>query len=465
MEVEKFEQVALRLGDLLVDTMFENHVFIVGGAVRDYLLGRPINDIDLVVDLPFGGIGFAEWVTREMKVYKKDSNPLVYGQFGTAMFRLWDQEFEVVMSRSEAYTEGSRKPEVRFGTIEQDAFRRDFTVNSLMLNISNGAISDLTGEGIKALSTGVLRTTSDPESIFKEDPLRMLRAARFAGQLTNEKEGIKMFQIGTKEVAAMKSNRAKLSDISKERIQSELVKILKSKSPLVGIDILVKTGLMDFIIPNMSRMVGRTQNKHHVADVYGHTMMALTHTVPVLEQRLAVLLHDIGKPATAFQKPDGEFSFHGHETMGADMTEAILKDLKFPTATIVKVKKLVKMHMLTKTWGEQAEKVSKKSLRKFVAKAGEDLNDLLGVIHADNMAHAPASCMPEQVHFIEVMIAELKQRKEPTIMPVNGQDIMFNFDVKQGKEVGELLAIAQEIFFENPLLTNSELIELVKEQR
>jgi len=461
MTHDEFQEVSLKLGDVIAGTIFENHVFVVGGAIRDYLLGRPINDIDLVVDLPFGGIGFAEWITRKMGIYKKDSNPLLYGRFGTACFRLWDQEFEVVMSRREAYTEGSRKPEVCFGTIQQDAFRRDFTVNSLMLNISDGVIHDHTSMGMTAIKEGVIETTSEPDSIFKEDPLRMLRAARFGGQLDNKAEGISYFKIGENEVRSMRRNKAALLNISKERINAELVKMLKAKNPTLGIDIMVQTDLMSFVIPELMKLVGLKQNKHHSGDAYVHTMIALANTAPILDQRLAVLFHDIGKFATAVEKEDGTNSFHRHETVGAMMTKVVMKELKFPSKTIDKVAKLVKLHMLTKNWGHKAELASKKSLRKLVAKAGDDLEDLLGVIHADNMAHAPESSMPERVTFIKERIAELKELKEPVDMPIDGKDVMDHFDLRAGAEIGRLLNIAQEVFFENPTISKEDLLESI----
>jgi putative nucleotidyltransferase with HDIG domain len=443
-------------------TIFENKVYIVGGAVRDYIMRRKINDIDLVINLPFGGVGFAEWITRRFGVYKKGSNPIIYGRFGTAQFRLDDIEFEAVMTRQESYDPGSRKPVVKFGTIEQDVFRRDFTINSLILNISDNSLQDLTGRGIIDLEEGVINTTSDANSIFKEDPLRMLRAARFASQLDGSVD--KKFKIGKDTLMGMLNNSNEIKNISKERIRDELIKIMLSPNPIIGIDLLYYTDLMRFIIREFECIVGLEQNKYHKYDVYGHTLLTITKTPEVLTVRLGALFHDIGKQKIITKNEEGTNSFYGHEIESAKIAERVLTDLKFAKDTIRSVVKIIELHMITKNWGPKAERVSDKSLRKLIRRAGSDLSDLLLLIHADNCSHANEYNMPDQVREIKNRLDNLRERKEPEKMSINGNDIMTFFRVKSGKRVGKLLKIAEDIFLDNPKISRNDLLLKVQEK-
>lgn len=460
MTEKKFHEVTDKLRIEIAGSPFEDHVFVVGGAVRDLVLKRPINDIDIVIDLPMGGIAFAEWLTRRLGVYKSGSNPILYGRFGTAQFRVFGVEIESVMSRQEAYEVGSRKPAVKFGTMKQDAFRRDLTINALSLNISSKSLLDLTSTGLQDLKDNRIRTTSRPASIFREDPLRMLRAARFAGQLT----GTEQFKIDEPTLQAMSSNAHELVNISKERVNAELVKMLMSPNPILGIDLLVYTNLIEFVIPEIKSLVNLTQNKFHNHDVYGHTLLTVIKTEKVLVQRLAALLHDIGKPKVVADNAEGTHSFHGHEKVSAEMATEILTKLKFPKIIIEKVSKIVKMHMLTKMWGKECEDVKDKTLRKFAKKAGSDLEDLLGLIHADNLSHAPEHTMPNQVAKLRERLSTIEARKEPTKMPVNGNDIMTFFEVKTGNQVGTLLKIAEDIFLETPTIQKNSLLLAIKEK-
>ena len=458
MTEQNLQLIVNKLCDLIKGTIWENHVYVVGGAVRDFVMRREVNDIDIAVDLPFGGVGFAEWITRELGVYKKGSNPVIYGNFGTAQFKLNGVEFETVMSRQEAYEEGSRKPIVKFGTIEQDVFRRDFTINSLILNVSNNSLQDLTAQGILDLEDGRIRTTSDPDSIFKEDPLRMLRAARFASQLSEEKH----FKLEKNTLLGMVNNSKELNTISRERIRDELSKILLSANPILGIDLLFYTNLMEYIIPDFENIVGLTQNKYHSYDVYGHTLLTIMKTPNILVVRLAALIHDIGKQNTVVKNEAGTNSFHGHENESAKMATKILTDLRFPKAIVESVSKIIKLHMITKQWGPNAENVTDKSLRKLQKKAGNDLVNLLLLIHADNNSHAKDYNMPNQVHEIKNRFDALEKKKEPKKMPINGNDIMTFFRVETGKKVGELLKLAEDIFLDDPTILKNELLFKIK---
>jgi len=444
-----------KIRDLIIGTEFENNVFIAGGWCRDMLINRPSKDIDFVVTLPAGGIVFATWLTMKTGTYKKGSNPVYYGRFGTAAFRIWGHEFESVMSRQEAYEPGSRKPAVKFGNIEQDVFRRDFTINSLLYNVSTGEVVDLTNLGRIDIKEKILRTTSNPSDIFNEDPLRMLRCVRFACQLD--------FDIEEKTYLALELNSDALKTISKERINAELNKILISPLAPYGIELLVKTNLMKHIIPELYETIGMDQNKYHTTDVYNHILQVLSKTPAVLLTRMGALLHDIGKPKVVEPRTDGEgFKFINHENVGSSMTIDILKRLKYPTEFIDHVATIVKYHMRTKQYGDKCEKITDAPIRKLLRTIpGDILVSFLDVVHADNISHGDHS-MPNQVPELISKINNISIRKEPEVIPVDGADIMETFNLKPGKKVGELLSRAEEIFLEDPNITKEELLKVLK---
>ena len=298
------EQVAVDLLSKLVKkSPYTGKVFIAGGYVRDEFMGLDPKDIDLVIEMPNGGIEFAKWVTKELGIYS-GSNPVIFPRFGTAKFNLrgikhkgqdlTDIDVECVMTRKEKYTDSSRKPEVSVGTLKQDVERRDFTVNSLLKDLTTGEILDLTGKGKNDIKKGVVQTPLDPNVIFTEDPLRMLRAIRFT-----VKYGWKLplFMI-----RAIKNNASKLKNISSERIQEELNKMLVTKSPDTAVRLLQITGLSKFVAPELDLLIGLKQNKYHKWDANKHTMQVLKNTPPELKTRLAALFHDIGKAATKSYK-------------------------------------------------------------------------------------------------------------------------------------------------------------------
>lgn len=300
---------------MIKKSKWKGKVFLAGGAVRDELLGMDIKDLDLVVSVDQGGIKFAEWITKKLGIYKRGSNPVVYPKFGTAAFRLTgishkgydlsDIEVEAVMTRKEQYHAGSRKPDVSAGTLKDDVERRDFTVNSLLKDLTTGEILDLTGMGKSDLKKGVVRTPLDPDVIFKEDPLRMLRAIRFAVKYSWD---LPLFMI-----KALKRNSHMLKTISEERIMTELNKMMISKSPDKAIRLLQMTKLNKYVAGELDGLRGLEQNKFHKFDALKHTLEVLKNTPPELVTRLAALFHDIGKAKTKTSKTFIECSNCGYE--------------------------------------------------------------------------------------------------------------------------------------------------------
>jgi poly(A) polymerase len=451
------------LSQMVKKSKWKGKVFLAGGYVRDELLGLDPKDVDIVIEFPQGGIKFAEWITKKLGVYKKGSNPVIYPKFGTAAFRLqgvnhkgYDLskiEIEAVMTRKEQYHAGSRKPDVSPGTLKDDVERRDFTVNSLLKDLSTGEILDLTGMGKSDLRKGVIRTALDPDVIFKEDPLRMLRAIRFA-----VKYGwtLPMFMI-----KALKRNSHMLKTISEERIMTELNKMLVSKSPDKAIRILQMTGLNKYVAGELDALRGLEQNKYHKFDALKHTLEVLKNTPPELETRLAALFHDIGK-VTAKKVIDSEVHFYEHEDVSAEMAEAILRRLKYPMDVIKKVVAAVKNHMRTKQYGGESEGISDKTIRKLKRDLGDHLKTTLDLIHADNISHAEDYNMPMQIPKLKDRLKSLEHEPTKPKLPVNGNDVMKHLKIKPGPVLKILLQQVEDAYFENPGLTKKQALAIVK---
>ena len=451
------------LSQMIKKSKWKGKVFLAGGYVRDELLGLEPKDIDIVIEFPQGGIKFAEWITKQLKIYKKGSNPVVYPKFGTASFRLYGVnhkgydlskiEIEAVMTRKEQYHAGSRKPDVSSGTLKDDVERRDFTVNSLLKDLTTGEVLDLTGMGKSDLKKGIVQTALDPDVIFKEDPLRMLRAIRFT-----VKYGWKLPLFMIK---ALKRNSHMLKTISEERIMSELNKMLVSKSPDKAIRLLQMTGLNKYVAKELDGLRGLEQNKYHKFDALKHTLAVLKNTPPELETRLAALFHDIGK-ATTKKVIDGEIHFYEHEDVSAEMAEAILRRLKYPLDVIKKVKTAIKNHMRTKQYGGESEGISDKTIRKLKRDLGDHLKTTLDLIHADNISHAEEYNMPMQIPKLRDRLKSLESEPIKPKLPVNGNDIMKHLKIKPGPVLKILLKQVEEAYFETPALTKKQALAIVK---
>ena len=448
------------LSDLIKKSKFRGKIYLAGGAVRDELLGMDIKDLDLVVEMPNGGIKFAEWVTKKLGIYKSGSNPVIYPKFGTAAFtlrginhrgyNLSDITIEVVMTRKEQYHAGSRKPDVSPGSLKDDVERRDFTVNSLLKDLTTGEVLDLTGMGKNDLQKGIIQTALNPDVIFKEDPLRMLRAIRFT-----VKYGWKLPLFMIK---ALKRNATMLKSISKERIMDELNKMLVSKSPATAIRLLQMTDLNKYVARELDALKGLEQNKYHKKDVMGHTLDVLKQTPPELVTRIAALLHDIGK-ATTKKVIDGEIHFYKHEDISVEVAEIILRRLKYPLDIIKKVTVAIKNHMRTKQYGGDLKGVSDKTIRKLKSDLGDHLEDTLNLIDADNQSHADEYNMPDQVKNIRKRLEKLKNEPVKPKLPVTGNDIMKKFNLKPGPKVGNLMNYVKDLWMANPNITKQQTLK------
>ncbi|MFA5395549.1 MAG: CCA tRNA nucleotidyltransferase [Methanogenium sp.] len=459
------ENIALEfLKDQIKGTKYQSKVFLAGGGVRDELLGMPIKDIDLTVELPNGGIEFANWITKKLKIQSK-TNPVIFPRFGTAKFNLRGIKYkgedlssidiEVVMTRKERYADNSRKPDVSPGTLKQDVERRDFTVNSLLKDLSTGEILDLTGMGKSDIKAGVIRTPLNPDIIFGEDPLRMLRAVRFAVKYN---WNLPMFML-----RALKKNAAKLKNISVERIKEELDKMLLTKSPDRAVKLLSVVGLMDYVAPELNILRGMKQNKYHKHDAFEHTLEVVRTVPPDLTKRLAALFHDIGKSTTK-TVIDNEIHFYKHEEASGEIVKDILTRLHYPNNIIDAVVIAVKNHMRLKSSGKEGKNISDKALRKLQRDLGDHLEDTLDIMHADNIAHKANAAMPEQIPSIRKRLSGLNAiLPAKAKAPVDGNDILA-LGIKAGPKVKEIKDDVTDYWLENPSLTKQELLTYIKKK-
>jgi len=446
---------------LIKNTKWEGKLFLVGGAVRDELIGKDIKDIDLMVNAPNGGIEFSNWITQKTHTHP----PVIFPNFGTAKFNLLGVthkgmdlggiDIEAVMPRKEQYTAGSRKPEVSAGELADDVQRRDFTVNSLLKDLSSGEILDLTGMGKDDIRAGIIRTPLEPDKIFTDDPLRMLRAIRFAMKYNWK---LPMFML-----RGLKKNAPQLQNISQERIRDELNKMLMTGSPHRAVKLLKVVGLLKYVIPELIPAIKMTQNKFHNKTVFGHTLDVLSKTDPVLIQRLMGLFHDIGKVVTRSVTPTG-VHFYGHEYEGSKMVYDIMTRLKYPKELIEPVSQGVKSHMRLKQGDDTAVNLSDKSLRKFKVEMGDNLENVLGLIHADNLSHAPGSEMPNQIDNIRKRLDSLKMDipKGKPKLPITGDDLQKDLGLKPGPIYSEIMKAVTEAWYENPQISKSKAIEIAK---
>jgi putative nucleotidyltransferase with HDIG domain len=305
------------------------------------------------------------------------------------------------------------------------------------------------------LKAGLVRTPIDPNVIYTDDALRMFRAVRFATQFN--------FQIAPEVIEGIKNNLHRLGNTSKERVRDELNKILLSKNPVRGIRLLKDVGLLPHIASELQQAIGMAQNAHHTHDVFDHTLEVLTNTKPELVQRLMALFHDIGKVATRSETPTG-VHFYGHEQAGADIVDRVLRDLKYPTDIINAVKAGVANHMRLKHGGDDAVKLSDKSLRKFKIELGNNLENLLDVIHADNIAHADASAMPNQIEHVRRRLKNLDIQVTKPTLPINGNDLQM-MGIPKGPLIGKILSAVTDAWYENPNISKAEATEIALAMR
>ena len=430
--------------------------YAVGGVVRDYFLHRPCTDIDVVCIGPENGgevhigIEFAKAVSAAVG----GSKVSVFKTFGTASFRYHDMELEFVGARRESYSHDSRKPVVENGPLEDDQRRRDFTVNALAVSLNANRYGELIDPfgGIRDLNDGILRTPLDPDITFSDDPLRMIRAVRFAAQLG--------FRIADDTLQAITRNADRIKIVSAERITVELNKIMLSPQPSAGLKLMQKCGLMQLILPEISALQGvETVDGRGHKDIFYHTMQVLDNVVMAeaggrkseetedearpsnLWLRWAALLHDVGKPGVKRYETRQGWTFHGHEARGARMVKRIFQRLRLPMGAEMRyVENLVMLHMRPIVLSE--DEVTDSAVRRLLFEAGDDIDDLMLLCNADITSKNPDKVRRHKANFelVKRKLVELEERDRIRNFqpPVSGEDIMRTFAIGPCREIGTI---------------------------
>ena len=404
--------------------------WVVGGYVRDKLLGRPQPNPDVVVE---GGDALK--VAERFAELAHAGPPATFERYGTAQVTLPGRLVEFVTARAESYASDSRKPDVRPATLEEDLRRRDFTINTLLMDLE-GKVHDPLG-GRKDLEARILRTPTDPTRTFADDPLRMLRAIRFASQLG--------FELAPDIVPAMREMKSRLAPpvISVERIADELRKMLTSDRPRLAIELLDAGGMLETILPELAACKGVAQTGFHTHDVYGHTLLTVERVPNDLVVRLAALFHDVGKPSTA--TADG--AFPGHEQVGAQLARSALERLRFSQKEIEPVAQLVRLHLrpvyYSSEWTDGA-------VRRLARDAGEQLERLMALARADIAASAYPE--PQKLDELQARLDAVLAEKPSRLAPlISGEDVMRVRGIGPGPEVGRIKQRLEELVIDGEI--------------
>ena len=428
--------------------------FVIGGFVRDCFLGRPRADIDIVVE--GSGIDFAKAVGQKTKQHVS-----YFKNFGTAMLHFRGDEVEFVGARKESYRRESRKPIVENGTLEDDQQRRDFTINAMAFSLQPedfGALVDPFG-GIRDLNDGIIRTPLDPDTTYSDDPLRMLRAVRFATKLSTPEH---LFRIVPESMESMRRMADRLSILSCERIAEELNKMLAADDPAMAFRLLDEAGLLGHVLPELLALKGvETVDGRGHKDNFAHSLAVLDNvarTSNKLYLRWAALLHDIGKPASKRYDPAVGWTFHGHEVVGARMVPKIFDRLRLPLDEMKYVQKLVRLHLRPIALVD--DEVTDSAVRRLLFDAGDDIDDLMLLCNADITSKNEAKVARIRANFElvarKLVEVEAKDAIRNFKNPIDGEYVMQVYGVPPCRQIGQIKEMVKEAILDGIIGNNFE---------
>jgi poly(A) polymerase len=417
------------------------NAFLVGGCVRDLMLNPLAESIDVDIMVEGDGINFAEKLAKKINVPKI----VPFKKFATAKIPYNKYEIEVASARLEKYDESSRSPsEVVMSNIEDDLLRRDFTINAMAVSLNKENFGEFFDpfNGMEDLSNNILRTPLDSDVTFSDDPLRMMRAAYFASKLS--------LDINPSCLESIKNNAERITIVSQERKTNELLKILGTKKPSIGLNILQEAGLMEFVFPEIAVMYGLDQsNEYHHKDIFYHTLEVVDNAAQLsdkLDLRLAALVHDIAKPKTRRLSKSKGYTFYGHDDVGARMLKGISSNMKFSNSTRDYITKLTLLHLRPISLAKKD--VTDSAIRRLIVDAGEEIDDLMKLCRADITTKNPKNITKYLGNFdrVEKRMNEVIEidKLKAFQSPVRGDEIMKMFDLSPGKEVGKIKTMVED---------------------
>ena len=442
------------------------NAFLVGGCVRDLMLNPLAESIDVDIMVEGDGIDFAEKLARKINVPKI----VPFKKFATAKIPFKEYEIEVASARLEKYDESSRSPsEVVMSNIEDDLLRRDFTINAMAVSLNKENFGEFFDpfNGMEDLSNKILRTPLDSDTTFSDDPLRMMRAAYFASKLS--------LAIDPSCLESIKNNAERITIVSQERKTNELLKILGTKKPSIGLNILQEAGLMEFVFPEIAVMYGLDQsNEYHHKDIFYHTLEVVDNAAQLsdkLDLRLAALVHDIAKPKTRRLSKSKGYTFYGHDDVGARMLKGISSSMKFSNSTRDYIAKLTALHLRPISLAKKD--VTDSAIRRLIVDAGEEIDDLMKLCRADITTKNPKNITKYLGNFdrVEKRMNEVIEidKLKAFQSPVRGDEIMKMFDLGPGKEVGKIKTMVEDAIINgeisNDYSSAMSFLDQIKQQK
>lgn len=442
------------------------NAFLVGGCVRDLMLNPLAESIDVDIMVEGDGIDFAEKLARKINVPKI----VPFKKFATAKIPFKEYEIEVASARLEKYDESSRSPsEVVMSNIEDDLLRRDFTINAMAVSLNKENFGEFFDpfNGMEDLSNKILRTPLDSDTTFSDDPLRMMRAAYFASKLS--------LDIDPSCLESIKNNAERITIVSQERKTNELLKILGTKKPSIGLNILQEAGLMKFVFPEIAVMYGLDQsNEYHHKDIFYHTLEVVDNAAKLsdkLDLRLAALVHDIAKPKTRRLSKSKGYTFYGHDDVGARMLKGISSHMKFSNSTRDYIAKLTALHLRPISLAKKD--VTDSAIRRLIVDAGEEIDDLMKLCRADITTKNPKNITKYLGNFdrVEKRMNEVIEidKLKAFQSPVRGDEIMKMFDLGPGKEVGKIKTMVEDAIINgeisNDYSSAMSFLDQIKQQK